>query len=197
VTTVVVLDGNSYARCPKCKRPVPFFGGEQDALHSDIKRFASDALITMECWIRGRFDVQGMWLPETAVDTETFEVLTEHEVKFTILAPRQASRIRRFGSRSWKDVSGAKIDPSRAYVARLPSRRSIVLFFYDGPISQAVAGRSFVERLLTGFSEPRTWPQICHIATDGKSYGHHHAFGEMALDYELQQIESEKLRRAH
>jgi alpha-amylase/alpha-mannosidase (GH57 family) len=143
---------------------------------------------------------EGIWLPETAVDTETLEVLTENEVKFTILAPRQASRIRRFGSRSWKDVSGAKIDPSRAYLARLPSRRSIVLFFYDGPISQAVAfegllddGRRFVERLLTGFSESRTWPQICHIATDGESYGHHHAFGEMALAYALQHIESEKL----
>lgn len=143
---------------------------------------------------------EGMWLPETAVDTETLEILAEHEVKFTILAPRQASRIRRFASRSWRDVSGAKIDPSRAYLARLPSRRSIVLFFYDGPISQAVAfegllddGRRFVERLLTGFSEPRTWPQLCHIATDGESYGHHHAFGEMALAYALQHIESEKL----
>ncbi len=56
-TTAVVLDGNSYARCPKCKRPVPFFRGQQGALHSDIKRFASDALITMECWIHGSFDV--------------------------------------------------------------------------------------------------------------------------------------------
>jgi len=143
---------------------------------------------------------EGMWLPETAVDTETLEVLAEHEVKFTILAPRQASRIRRFGKRSWRDVSGAKIDPSRAYLARLPSRRTIALFFYDGPISQAVAfegllddGRRFVERLLSGFSEARTWPQICHIATDGESYGHHHAFGEMALAYALQHIESEKV----
>jgi len=143
---------------------------------------------------------EGMWLPETAVDTETLEILAEHKIKFTILAPRQASRIRRFGSRSWKDVSGAKIDPSRAYLARLPSHRSIALFFYDGPISQAVAfegllddGRRFVERLLTGFSETRTWPQLCHIATDGESYGHHHAYGEMALAYALQRIESEKL----
>jgi hypothetical protein len=56
MTTVVVLDRNSYARCPKCKRPVPFFGGEQGALLSDVKRFASDALITMECWIHGSFD---------------------------------------------------------------------------------------------------------------------------------------------
>jgi alpha-amylase/alpha-mannosidase (GH57 family) len=143
---------------------------------------------------------EGMWLPETAVDTETLDVLAEHGVKFTILAPRQASRIRRFGSRSWKDVSSEGIDPSRAYLSRLPSRRTIALFFYDGPISQAVAfegllndGQRFAERLLSGFSESRTWPQLCNIATDGESYGHHHAFGEMALAYALEHIESKNL----
>ena len=143
---------------------------------------------------------EGMWLPETAVDTETLEVLAEHGVKFTILAPRQASRIRRFGSRSWKDVSSDGIDPSRAYLSRLPSRRTIALFFYDGPISQAVAfegllndGQRFAERLLSGFSGSRTWPQLCNIATDGESYGHHHAFGEMALAYALEHIESKNL----
>src|ERR1700680_1210935 len=76
----------------------------------------------------------GIWLPETAVDTETLEVLAEHGMKFTILAPRQASRVRRFGSHSWKDVSDGRIDPSRAYLVRLPSRRRIAVFFYDAPI---------------------------------------------------------------
>ena len=35
---------------------------------------------------------EGMWLPETAVDTETLEVLAENGIQFTILAPRQAQR---------------------------------------------------------------------------------------------------------
>src|ERR1700719_3668037 len=53
----------------------------------------------------GRFP-EGMWLPETAVNTETLEVLAANRIKFTILAPRQAQRIRRRGSRTWQDVSG-------------------------------------------------------------------------------------------
>jgi alpha-amylase/alpha-mannosidase (GH57 family) len=143
---------------------------------------------------------EGMWLPETAVDVETLGILAAHGIRFTILAPRQARRVRRHGSRSWKDVSGDRIDPSRAYLCRLPSRQSINLFFYDGPISQAVAfegllndGGRFADRLMSGFSDERTWPQLVHIATDGESYGHHHRFGEMALTYALHHIQSNQL----
>jgi alpha-amylase/alpha-mannosidase (GH57 family) len=143
---------------------------------------------------------EGMWLPETAVDTESLEVLAENGIAFTILAPRQAKRVRRRGSRTWKDVTGDRIDPSRAYLVRLPSRKTISVFFYDGPISQGVAfegllndGERFAERLLTGFSDSRDWPQLSHIATDGETYGHHHHYGEMALTYALHYIEENKL----
>jgi alpha-amylase/alpha-mannosidase (GH57 family) len=143
---------------------------------------------------------EGMWLPETAVDTATLEVLAAQGIQFTILAPRQAKRIRKRGSRSWQDVSGGRVDPSRAYLVRLPSKRSISIFFYDGPISQGVAferlldnGQRFADRLLSGFSDARQWPQLVHIATDGESYGHHHRFGDMALSYALHHIETNKL----
>lgn len=143
---------------------------------------------------------EGMWLPETAVDTETLDVLAANGIKFTILAPRQAKRIRKRGSRSCQDVSGDRVDPSRAYLAQLPSKRTMTVFFYDGPISQGVAferlldnGQRFADRLMSGFSDARTWPQLVHIATDGESYGHHHRFGEMALSYALHHIETNKL----
>ena len=38
-----------------------------------------------------------------------------------------------------------------------------------------------------------TWPQLSHIATDGESYGHHHRYGEMALTFALNHIETNKL----
>ena len=142
---------------------------------------------------------EGMWLPETAVNTETLEVLAACGIKFTVLAPHQAGRVRKIGGRNWKDVHGAKIDPSRAYLARLPSGKKINLFFYDGPISQAVAfehlldnGEHFAGRLLGGFSEKRDWAQLMHIATDGETYGHHHKHGDMALAYALGRIEADE-----
>jgi alpha-amylase/alpha-mannosidase (GH57 family) len=143
---------------------------------------------------------EGMWLAETAVDNETLEVLAENGILYTVLAPRQAKRVRRKGGRSWKDVTGDRIDPSRAYQVTLPSKKAISVFFYDGPISQGVAfegllqdGKRFADRLLSGLSDARDWPQLSHIATDGESYGHHHRFGEMALTYALQYIENNKL----
>jgi alpha-amylase/alpha-mannosidase (GH57 family) len=151
---------------------------------------------------RFRRTPEGMWLPETAVDVETLDLLAELGVKFTILAPRQASRVRRIGGRSWKDVSGERIDPTRAYLVRLPSKRKIAVFFYDGPISKAVAferlldnGQQFAERMMSGFSDERDWPELVHIATDGESYGHHHHFGEMALSYALDHIQSNSLAK--
>src|ERR1700733_10263587 len=77
---------------------------------------------------------EGMWIPETAVNMETLEILAEHGIRFTILAPRQAKRVRRRNGRKWIDVTGDRIDPSRAYAVNLPGRKSINVFFYDGPI---------------------------------------------------------------
>jgi len=148
---------------------------------------------------RHRFcrDPEGMWLAECAVDTETLEALAACGVKFTILAPRQARAWRDLDSREgWRAADNGSIDPSRPYLCNLPSGRSIVLFFYDGPISQAVAfegllvnGDRFAERLLSGFDGARPWRQLVHVATDGESYGHHHRYGEMALAYALHSIE--------
>lgn len=145
---------------------------------------------------------EGMWLPETAVDLETLEILANQGVAFTILAQHQAARIRPLGEKTWQDVKGGKIDPTMAYQIFLPSGDTMALFFYDDAISRAVAfekllssGENFVQRLLGGFSDGRTWPQLLHVATDGESYGHHHRFGDMALAYALKHIETKNLAR--
>lgn len=139
---------------------------------------------------------EGLWLPETAVDRETLAVLADHGIRFTILSPFQAGAVRGPGATDWQDVSGGKIDPTRAYRHQLPGGGHIALFFYDGPLARAVAferllnrGEDFAQRLLQGFSESRVDNQLVHLATDGESYGHHHGFGEMGLAFALEQIE--------
>jgi alpha-amylase/alpha-mannosidase (GH57 family) len=147
---------------------------------------------------RARFgrDPEGMWLPETAVDNQTLEVLADHDVQFTVLAPNQAWRVRPLHGDGWTEV-GDRIDPSRPYLWRGPRGHELTLFFYDGPISRAIAfehllerGEALVARLSSGFSDGRDWPQLVHAATDGESYGHHSKFGDMALAAAVQQIEA-------
>ena len=134
----------------------------------------------------------GMWLPETAVDTDTLEVLAGEGVKFTILAPHQAARVRRTGG-DWQSADG--LDTTRAYLCRLPSGREIAVFFYDGGLTAAVSsgevlhnGEVYAGRLLRGFRSDHTDPQLVHVATDGELYGHHHRYGDMALAYALHRV---------
>jgi alpha-amylase/alpha-mannosidase (GH57 family) len=143
---------------------------------------------------------EGLWLPETAVDLESLDILAQHDIRFTILSPSQASRVRPIDGNEWQQVSDGRIDPGMAYRISLPSSRVMALFFYDGPISKALAfegllnnGETFANRLLSTFPDDRSTPRLVHIATDGESYGHHHRGGDMALAHALQYIESNQL----
>src|SRR6266849_5347415 len=118
-------------------------------------------------------------------------------MKFTILAPHQAWRIRKIGTEPWEEVND-RIDPSRPYLWRGPGGRTLTLFFYDGPISRAIAfengldrGENLVACLMAGFAVDRDGAQLVHCATDGESYGHHKQFGDMALAAAIAQIEAE------
>ncbi len=133
---------------------------------------------------------EGIWLPETAADLETLSVLAEAGVKYTVLAPGQAKRVREPGSGAWHDVAGGKVDPRRPYLCRLPGGASIAVFFYDGPLSREIAfngmlndGHAFLDRLLGALDQSPAEAQLSHIATDGETYGHHHRYGDMALAY--------------
>lgn len=141
---------------------------------------------------------EGMWLAESAVDIESLELLATHEIKFTILAPRQAKACRKIGDENWNELGEKGIDTRRPYVYNLPSGKSIVLFFYHGDIAQGVAfngllndGQKFANGLLDAFGQ-HDEPQLVHIATDGETYGHHHKHGDMALAFCLDYIDQHK-----
>ncbi|MFZ0661780.1 MAG: DUF3536 domain-containing protein [Acidobacteriaceae bacterium] len=158
---------------------------------------------------------EGMWLPETAVDTGSLEILADEGIRFVVLAPHQCAAVRSMKdgdatqlsfdralypeSEGWIRTPNASVDTTRSYLVRLSGNRSIAVFFYNGPISRAIAfegllddGDNFVQRLLEGFSDQKNHRgQLVHVATDGESYGHHHRLGEMALAWTLKRIESE------
>jgi alpha-amylase/alpha-mannosidase (GH57 family) len=146
-------------------------------------------------------DPEGMWLPETAVDLETLEILSGEGIKFAILAPRQAAQLSIGQESPWIDLEyGA--DSRHPYLCNLPSGRTIGLFFYDGALATAVAferllfsGENFARRLLSRFDPDGDSAQLMHVATDGETYGHHHSHGDMALAFALQYIEERELAR--
>ncbi len=147
-------------------------------------------------------DPEGMWLPETAADVDTLEALSSEGIKFTILSPYQAGKFRGDSKSAWVNLHGQGIDSKRPYVCRLPSGRSIGIFFYDGVVARAVAfdkllfdGANLARRLAGRFDHQGDSVQLVHIATDGETYGHHHSHGDMALAYALDYVERHKLAR--
>ena len=147
-------------------------------------------------WRFGR-KPEGMWLPETAVDLESLEILAERGIAFTVLAPHQAERVRFPPHGNWKKEGG--IDSRRAYELRLPSKRRIRLFFYDGNIAQGLAfgglaadGPGLAARVRQVFSSEPSQAQLVHAACDGETFGHHHKGGDKALEEVLRQFEQDK-----
>ena len=147
---------------------------------------------------------EGMWLSETAVDSETLELLAQHGIKFTILAPSQCKRVRPLKQDAtetepaWTTPLSNSVDTTRPYLMRFESGVSMSIFFYDGPTSRAIAfegllnsGETFAARLKAGFKD-NAQPQLESVATDGESYGHHHRHGEMALAYAVKLLEQDK-----
>jgi len=145
---------------------------------------------------------EGMWLPETAADIESLEILAERDIKFTILSPHQAKQVRKIGDKQWQFINRDQLDTTRPYICRLPSGRSINLFFYHAPTAQEVAdghilknGEVFAGKL-TWILQPTSEPAgLANIATDGETYGHHHRYTDMALAYCLHFIETNKLAK--
>lgn len=144
---------------------------------------------------------EGMWLPETAVDTPTLEVLAAEGIRFTILSPYQASHVRRQDREGWTSVEGGRIDPTRPYWVELPQGRRIVVFFYDGPIAKSLAfengldsAETLLARLEGGFDSSRRHVQLLSVAVDGETFGHHKKGADEALAGAIRLAESRGLR---
>jgi alpha-amylase/alpha-mannosidase (GH57 family) len=144
-------------------------------------------------------EAEAMWLPETAVDYPTLAALADHGMKYVILSPYQAKRVRPLEGGAWQTVEADTLDTTQAYRCYLPgaagavdTRRYIDVFFYNGSVASDMSfgdllgdSERLVARLEQGFRPDLPRPQLLNVATDGENYGHHHNFGELALAYAL------------
>ena len=118
---------------------------------------------------------EGMWLPETAVDTETLCCLVDQGIKFTILAPWQVNA-----------------NPRETYsplIVKLPGNRQIAVFIYSGELSARASfdihatsnADHFVREQIEAQFTRDDINQHVMMATDGELYGHHQIFRDMFL----------------
>ena len=140
------------------------------------------------------FKPEAMWLPETAASDETLRLLVDLGMKYVILSPYQAQQVKPIDSDCWEDVSSGEFNTTRPYawVDSNPgpggNRRSIALFFYDGPLSKAAAfegllkdSATFADRVDACYSGSDDEPQLVSMAVDGETFGHHHKFADLTL----------------
>jgi alpha-amylase/alpha-mannosidase (GH57 family) len=126
---------------------------------------------------------EGMWLPETAADLESLQVMADCGIQFTILAPWQADT--------------DNLDASHPYRVALGNEKDIKVFFYNQDLSTRIsfdpgatvnADRFVLEGLMPKFREYKgniIEPQLVMIASDGELYGHHQPFRDKFLAYLL------------
>ncbi len=134
---------------------------------------------------------EALWLPETAGNDAVMNALIDEGLRFVILAPHQAGRLRAIGETEWRDVNEHSIDTSipYRYSDRDGSDRSIAVFFYEGPTSRAIAFDTLLKSsrgLIDRFAQVAGGREMLNVATDGETYGHHFKFGDICLAHVLE-----------
>jgi alpha-amylase/alpha-mannosidase (GH57 family) len=137
-------------------------------------------------------EAEAMWLPETACDDLTLETLIDEGLRYVILSPHQAERVRAASGGEWLNVNDGQIDTTRAYkyLHCDESGRSIAVFFYDGAIAKGIAfdgALASSQGLIDRFERAARGDGSCvNVATDGETYGHHFHWGDRTLVYALE-----------
>ncbi|MBI9050510.1 MAG: DUF3536 domain-containing protein [Anaerolineaceae bacterium] len=127
-------------------------------------------------------DPKGMWLPETAVDYQTLDLMAQQGIEFTILAPWQ--------------VAEHGMNPTLPYQVHLSEHRTMTVFFYEAELSMLVSfdgnattnADAFIENHMRRVDQKFIVPQnrIITLASDGELYGHHQPMREKFLAYLLE-----------
>ncbi len=141
---------------------------------------------------RYREEPVGMWLPETAVDVATLEVLARHGIAYTVLMPTQAMMTRAPGEK-WERVAPDTLDTSRAYFVALPSGARLTVVFGNFELSHQIAfadlvadGDTLADTMAAALGEGEG---VVLVVADGETYGHHHRFGDIGVAWATRRLQ--------
>ncbi|HEX8136816.1 MAG TPA: DUF3536 domain-containing protein [Pyrinomonadaceae bacterium] len=138
-------------------------------------------------------EAEAMWLPETACDDLTLGTLIDEGLRYVILSPHQAERVRVLKGKEWSNAGDGQIDTTQPYkyFHRDGSGRSIAVFFYEGSIARGIAfdgalasSQGLVDRV--AWAARGRAGNCVNVATDGETYGHHFHWGDRTLSYALE-----------
>jgi hypothetical protein len=130
-------------------------------------------------------DSEGLWLPETAINSKVIDLLSEFGIKFVILSPWQCKAIESKNG-NLLDVNGIAPPYGQPFILTGSKGRTISAFFYNPSLAEGISfghllrdADNLYQQLII-IKETERQPLI-QTATDGEIYGHHEPFGDMAL----------------
>jgi len=147
---------------------------------------------------------QGMWLGETAINMVTVECLIEEKIGYVILSPNQAETFRHLDGGNWTHNDQERIDTRRPYriFPRTQSGEKLEghldVFFFDEGLSKEISfndiltdSRILGNRINDCYDKHNGANQLVTIATDGETFGHHKAYGDMCLAFFFKNVAKE------
>ena len=152
-------------------------------------------------------EAESLWLPETACNDQVMWAVIDEGLRYVILAPHQAKRVRTVSDSDevstgsdrvndamdgWREVNENTIDTSISYRYTNPDHpnQSIAIFFYDAARSRAIAFEKLLSSssgLIDALAHSARGKQMLNLAADGETYGHHFKFGDLCLAHALRE----------
>jgi len=134
---------------------------------------------------------EGIWLAETAINRDTARCCIDEGIRFTVLSPNQAEAFRPIDGEHHWSLGPVNVRRPYRYFPDLSKRNAFLdIFFFDEALARETSfgglltsADGFAQRLHACYNHQSAEPEAVILATDGETFGHHKAFGDMCLAF--------------